>query len=487
VVTNATQSQWNGARLRLRWEYAINASEEAIRLDPNAPSIAVGNPLPTDYLDGGAGFWTGKLSDGSGAYAVRIGDPTGPNARFDGSNFRIADSSGADVFYFPSTPGANAYIGAPVNLAAAGGVWQGTGGSPSSFSNPYNGIKIWNESGAGRFGLWNAGTQHMTLRYDRGLEVANDGSADYHSGLTFTKTQNGTIYGSLQGYVEGAYYISAYEVKDGSRYAAVVLQASSGNSAVSLQVDDNYNFALSKSLDSARLQNLPLHISESGLTIGTITDVNQGQIIADAANAHDYNLLFLRDTGGVAHGMTSLATTGTYGTFGKASDANGGLAMLGISADVYGVWLRAAGTGASTSEGTGSAGTVIIDAYKRDGSTANVTSLAADDNVLAVRNNGACQFIVKGDGKLFANDVLAAYDEYDDVGLVRALALTRNPAGVVRSEYDKWVHYNRADLERLNLISAGGFRNITGLQELHNGAIWQLHERLSRLEAAING
>jgi hypothetical protein len=35
-------ADWTGARLRLRWEYAINANEEAIRLDPSIPSLAVG-------------------------------------------------------------------------------------------------------------------------------------------------------------------------------------------------------------------------------------------------------------------------------------------------------------------------------------------------------------------------------------------------------------------------------------------------------------
>ena len=53
----ATQADWGNARLRLRWEYSINANEEAIRFDPSVPSIAVGNPLPTATDAGGDGLW----------------------------------------------------------------------------------------------------------------------------------------------------------------------------------------------------------------------------------------------------------------------------------------------------------------------------------------------------------------------------------------------------------------------------------------------
>jgi hypothetical protein len=52
AMARSITADWNGARLRLRWEYAINANEEAIRLDPSIPSLAVGNPLPTGPHDG---------------------------------------------------------------------------------------------------------------------------------------------------------------------------------------------------------------------------------------------------------------------------------------------------------------------------------------------------------------------------------------------------------------------------------------------------
>jgi hypothetical protein len=82
-------ADWTGARLRLRWEYAINANEEAIRLDPSIPSLAVGNPLPTDPQTGGDGFWTGAID---GGYALRIGGAlnSAPQLLYNGASGRLA-------------------------------------------------------------------------------------------------------------------------------------------------------------------------------------------------------------------------------------------------------------------------------------------------------------------------------------------------------------------------------------------------------------
>jgi hypothetical protein len=82
----ATQTQWNGARLRLRWDYSINSAKEAIRLDPQIPSIAVGMGLPMGTASGGAGFWAGAEG---GEYKARIGDPAGARLVYDGNAVRL--------------------------------------------------------------------------------------------------------------------------------------------------------------------------------------------------------------------------------------------------------------------------------------------------------------------------------------------------------------------------------------------------------------
>jgi len=204
--------QWNNARLRLRWEYEISASEEAIRLDPNVPSLAIGNPLPTGVTTGGAGLWagleggayqtrlgnptgsrlvydgtslqlvsgstgaaislnptaqyialgnplpTGRASGGdgfwlgleSGLYQMRIGKTVGESLRWTGAELALMDRNNFRVFY---TNADGSYFGAPIQLGASGGIWQGSGGT---FGTPQAGWKLWNDAGRGRFTTYNA-------------------------------------------------------------------------------------------------------------------------------------------------------------------------------------------------------------------------------------------------------------------------------------------------------------------------------------------
>jgi hypothetical protein len=59
---------------------------QVFRIDPTAPSVAMGNPLPATY-GGGKGFWMGQ---DAGAYKLRIGDPAGNRLTWDGAILTIA-------------------------------------------------------------------------------------------------------------------------------------------------------------------------------------------------------------------------------------------------------------------------------------------------------------------------------------------------------------------------------------------------------------
>jgi hypothetical protein len=151
-------ADWTGARLRLRWEYAINANEEAIRLDPSIPSLAVGNPLPTDPQTGGDGFWTGAID---GGYALRIGGAlnSAPQLLYNGASGRLAFRSTTGEEKIVLDVDGSAYFGGPMTIATGGGIWQGTG----SFASPTTGLKIYNSSGVGRLSTYNAGLEQITL------------------------------------------------------------------------------------------------------------------------------------------------------------------------------------------------------------------------------------------------------------------------------------------------------------------------------------
>ncbi len=154
VDTAATQSQWSGARLRLRWEYAINSSEEAIRLDPQVPSIAVGRSLPSGYSAGGDGLWVG---DDAGVYKLRIGKASGVGLRWTGTAVELRNSSGTAMIELDSS--GNSRFAGPMTIGTGGGIWQGTG----SFASPTTGLKIWNDGGVGRLATYSGGTAQIAF------------------------------------------------------------------------------------------------------------------------------------------------------------------------------------------------------------------------------------------------------------------------------------------------------------------------------------
>ena len=85
---------------------------------------------------------------------------------------------------------------------------------------------------------------------------------------------------------------------------------------------------------------------------------------------------------------------------------------------------------------------------------------------------------------------ITAYDEYEDAQLGRALELSHGK-GVINSKFDKFISYNHEKLADLQLVgrekdgSPNHFLNVTGLQRLHNGAIWQQYEKHENLLNAV--
>ena len=111
-------------------------------------------------------------------------------------------------------------------------------------------------------------------------------------------------------------------------------------------------------------------------------------------------------------------------------------------------------------------------------------------NVLTVHNAATCMMIVDADGDILANNSNGTFDEYEDANLVRAVDLSHG-RGVIDSKFDKFVKYNSKQLMDLDLIgqdkdgSPNNFVNVTKLQRLHNGAIWQQYEKHNQLLDAV--
>jgi hypothetical protein len=193
-----------------------------------------------------------------------------------------------------------------------------------------------------------------------------------------------------------------------------------------------------------------------------------------AQAAYDWDILEMRSSD-VVHGMTTIANTSSFGTFGKNNSDTGGLLIRGLGEGSVGLNLA----GYATLVGTGAGNAAVqISAFKRSGT--GIVDFAAGENIFAVRNNITTQFYIQGNGNFFYNGVGAAYDTHDDVGLLRALSRTWSQT--IEGTWDRFVTYNREHLESAGIL-AGDFVNGAALNRLLTGAIWQLHERVAELEA----
>jgi hypothetical protein len=193
----ATAADWNGARLRLRWEYQINANEEAIRLDPSIPSLAVGNPLPTGPTTGGNGLWVGV---DAGFYKLRLGTPGGVGFHWTGTAVELRNSNNQPTITLDAS--GNSRFDGAMTIGAAGGIWQALTGT---FTAPRNGIKLWNNGGGGVLGAFNADGAN-TARFDKGgLTLENT--------TLFWKPENSVKWARANGTIFGV--VTATEVPGG--------------------------------------------------------------------------------------------------------------------------------------------------------------------------------------------------------------------------------------------------------------------------------
>jgi len=142
-------------------------------------------------------------------------------------------------------------------------------------------------------------------------------------------------------------------------------------------------------------------------------------------------------------------------------------------------------------------GSTTFDMYAHDNSNA-LEDVATDGNVFSIRayTGGAIstRVGVNVEGDIYTVTSAQTFDEYDDAQMVRALDQVKGD--VIRDRWDDYVQYNEQALIDAKVLGApvaeGGMTNVTQLQRLHNGAIWQgyvrqqeLQERVIELEGKI--
>jgi hypothetical protein len=262
-----------------------------------------------------------------------------------------------------------------------------------------------------------------------------------------------------------------------------------GDSGGNLQGLMQYNHSTNNIEFNTNSSENPLNLISGGQvsTNGEVSpDVDAGGLCLNQGAADGPILTF--KSSDIAHGQTGGDETDTYAKFSKNHATVGGLRCNAYSEGESAVIIDGRYSTDNTTKGTGASCPVQVNVRKIDGTS--VTSPGADANMFSVTNNGQTKFIVDEDGDIHNDGSVTAYDTYEDAQLVRAFDLSHGK-GVIDSKFDKFIKYNHEKLADMKLVgreedgTPNHFINVTGMQRLHNGAIWQQYEKHQKLAEAV--
>ena len=230
--------------------------------------------------------------------------------------------------------------------------------------------------------------------------------------------------------------------------------------------------------DDFKLQGGDL-IQTSGINyIGDTANANMTVGLTINQGANDDEILALKSSD-VAHGVTTLAETDTFGTFAKRSATTGGVDISGYSEATVGLEYNAVYTSDTAVRGTTAVAPHKFDAQLK--STTTITDPAANQNLLVIQANGTTRFIFDSDGDSH-QDVGTAwtnFDVEDDVQLTRSLGIVMDEKSMIQNKWDDWGRDHRADLVRVGVVTDDptSLVNMTQVARIHNGAIGQLNTK----------
>lgn len=202
--------------------------------------------------------------------------------------------------------------------------------------------------------------------------------------------------------------------------------------------------------------------------------------------------IFALKSSDVAHGMTDIAETDTYGNLGKNDNTGGGLTVHGLTdADAgAGAAIRIVGTlgtAADTTKSTAAVG--VVDFLSRTKNAAGVQAVGADGNLVTIGNNGTTRFIFDAEGSGHADTAWTTFGEHDDVVLVRTveeeLVAHETPDRTARRRMLEDVGIIGKDSWHLRNGRPHAMVNFTKLAMLHHGALLQVAQRLDRIERKV--
>jgi len=196
----------------------------------------------------------------------------------------------------------------------------------------------------------------------------------------------------------------------------------------------------------------------------------------------------------ISHGVTSVTETDTYAKFEKEQEGNGGLRIVGLSdSGARAVYIRTIARDQTNTRSTSASAPFQVTANRQCPSDNTLyTNLEADKNIVVFGNMSAAKFIFDSDGCSFQDGGgWTNFDDYCDPALVRSIGkhLTRED-DPIQANFNNFLAYNRCQLEAAKLVTFNDFDghhfiNTSRLAMLHNGAIWQLSERIKAVETQL--
>jgi hypothetical protein len=308
---------------------------------------------------------------------------------------------------------------------------------------------------------------------------------------------NGTLDVSGTAQVNGVLTAAAKLDMNGTE---LILDANA-NTSITADTDDQIDIRIAGADDFQFTANTFTAASGSGIIqtdgkmfLGDTADGNLTQGITINQGAADDHILSFKSSDVAVNASAFGVETDTWGIFKKGSATEGGLRMDGYSEGTTGMttfsWHE---TQPATSPGT----SVSTSAYIHY-AAAYDTDYGYDANSLIwglrrITDGGSWRSIMfvdeDGDIHLDGSSNDTVFDEEDDAMLCRSLDLMRSPNKIVRTTFDRWTQDHRTTLEDTGIISkidpddpdqwdedgnlSDPMVNITQLQRLHNGAIWQ--------------
>ena len=218
----------------------------------------------------------------------------------------------------------------------------------------------------------------------------------------------------------------------------------------------------------------------SNATMTTGLTINQ-------AAADDEILAF--KSSDVAHGVTGLGETDTWGLFKKTSGTDGGMTIRTFTEVTQSFQMQGIYTTDTATRSTAAVGPFTFDAYLKSGTS--ITTPAANQNIVVFTAGGTTRFILDSDGDSH-QDVGTAwtnFDHIDDLKALDAIAMTlANPKDELRLAFVNSLEESRNFIEsvpgkKIITFNDDGhhFANMSRVTMLHHGAIRYVGRQLAEL------